>query len=227
MSLKGILKKCKPVYQIYAKFKDKRAMDKRVNNLHKHGYQLLSEIAETFEKNNIAYFAEFGTLLGLYRDKAFTKRDYDIDLVVIETNNFSWDNVAKALSSIGMKPIHEFALDDSKITEMSFSKAGIDVDFFLGSNADDFFQCYAYNVFDKDAFSLNHRWNVISIHLPKVAELTKVTVHNVEVFFPDCPGLHCAYCYGDHWNIPDAHWNSSGNEKKLELKGHFGTIRMF
>lgn len=52
------------------------------HNLHKKGYELLSEIDTLMVKNDIPYYCEAGTLLGLVRDKGFIRHDDDIDLSV-------------------------------------------------------------------------------------------------------------------------------------------------
>ena len=47
--------------------------------LQKYGYNILNEIDNLFSYNNIEYFAEFGTLLGIVREKQLLLHDTDID----------------------------------------------------------------------------------------------------------------------------------------------------
>ena len=51
-----------------------------------HLIELLSYLVNVFDKNEIIYFLDYGTLLGCVRDKSFIPWDTDIDISVIENN---------------------------------------------------------------------------------------------------------------------------------------------
>jgi len=46
----------------------------------KDGISVLKEIKEVFDRNNLTFWLECGTLLGAYRDGTFIKDDHDIDI---------------------------------------------------------------------------------------------------------------------------------------------------
>ena len=75
------------IYLIYDIFCNKKLIEYYTKNeysyIHDTLYNNLKKSIDIFEKNNIKYWAIFGTLLGCIRDKKIIEHDDDIDLGMI------------------------------------------------------------------------------------------------------------------------------------------------
>jgi len=63
-------------------------------------FQLLVDTVEALKKHQIKYWLNWGTLLGLYRDKQFIPWDTDIDVTVhVENREHVWDKIVKEMKA--------------------------------------------------------------------------------------------------------------------------------
>ena len=65
--------------------------------------EFLSLIKREFEKSNILFFLNFGTLLGAYRDHDFISNDVDMDLGIFEKDMDSFYRLIPKLDQLGVK----------------------------------------------------------------------------------------------------------------------------
>ena len=105
--------KTKRCYYPYTKDKDITSYICCKNNL----VELLSFIVDFFDKHNVTYFLDYGTLLGCARDNNFIKWDTDIDLSVIEN-----DNLYEALNKLQQnKKGYDLVKDSNNLYRLNYS----------------------------------------------------------------------------------------------------------
>ena len=89
-------------------------------------------------------FVDYGTLLGVIRDKKIIEWDDDIDLGIIINDLFTWNNLEEIMYSFGLKKKHEFVYNN-EITEQNYEKDYVSVDFFRHYEANDYSISYFYD----------------------------------------------------------------------------------
>lgn len=216
--LKKWLKSKKKLYSFYINLKNKRLAKKKNKNLHKYGYVVLNELCRELDKTDINYYCSFGTLLGLVRDNKFISNDLDIDLGFVEDNNFSWSKIETAVKNIGMKFEHQFILDDSKVTEKTYSKNGVSVDFFVYELNDKKIFSHTYVSRDDDDYICDVQ--LVELPIPNSVIYKEIKGYKFPIIDNYDEYLTC--CYGKSWKIPDPTFEDS----IPYWKNHFGRLTM-
>lgn len=80
---------------------------------------------------------DFGTLLGMYRDKGLINHDLDMDFGIIIENYNDYQEKEKDLLNKGFKKTRELYYDD-KLVELSYDYNGLNVDFILYDKYDEY-----------------------------------------------------------------------------------------
>lgn len=196
--LKCKLRKVRLLQVPYSKVKVFLIKHNSRKNLRKYGYKLLKEITETASNTDLKLFCAFGTLLGLVREGGFIKSDLDIDIGIIEDNNFSWKKFETMLSSLGMKKKRQFMLE-GVITEQTYAKWGVGVDFFLFRINNDFMTANIYYKEDKRIYRKEDGLSVMRVNCPilsgiEIKNNAPLPINSEEVL---------AAFYGPGWKTPD------------------------
>lgn len=205
------------IYKIYEKIYWYVVGKKKKRGLKKSGYQYLELIDKVLAKNGIKYFATYGTLLGIIREGCFMDYDDDIDLGVICTDDFSWENLESSMNEIGMQKKHQFWLGD-RITEQTYKYGYLNVDFFLYEKENNKSVSYVYfhkkgEKYKEDEFST--AVNVTSL----IADVKRIKLSEGEVTVPEKPELFLEEIYGEDWRIPQKGWEKE-RDIVLEQPGH-------
>lgn len=104
--------------------------------LAKHGIVVLKRVEEILSKTKAVYFADYGTLLGIVRDKSFCANDDDIDYSIMGGSVSPLDILNLFDGHEGFVFIRAFEFR-RKITELRFSCKGVPIDFFFSYNKED------------------------------------------------------------------------------------------
>lgn len=108
----------------------------RRRRLHKYGYGALSRLHKLLKNNNITYYCEAGTLLGIVRDGGFIKHDDDID-ICIPPGDLSMSGVLRVFIDAGYEVVqcleYEGRLSEFSVRDCS----GIPIDVFTCRFASD------------------------------------------------------------------------------------------
>lgn len=98
--------------------------------LHLYGGTVFSRIHDIMSRAGYAYFANYGTLLGIVRDGGYVKNDDDIDLSISAEVADAWDVVS--LFSIEPDFVFNYGYAwENRITEINMTCCNISIDFFF------------------------------------------------------------------------------------------------
>lgn len=78
-----------------------KEMNININILQKTGYSILKELSDAFQERRIPAICAFGTLLGFVRNNCFIEYDDDIDFMILDNGEWSWDNIETLLDDCG------------------------------------------------------------------------------------------------------------------------------
>ena len=164
----------------------------------KYGAEVLFLIHDSAKKTQLNYYADYGTLLGLVREKGFIKHDVDMDFSILSEENNLLDFYLE-LEKQGFY-FERFLLLDNRLREFSMRYKEISIDFFIRYFTED--RKSLYVVADKkDDF-----WPVF-IH-PAPLDLIEYDVLGGKTFIPSNFDEMLTSMYGN-WRVPVVKWEDS------------------
>lgn len=193
------------LYRIYETLYWKVVKEQRKKGLQSMGYEYLPKIERSLHTKDVKCFLVYGTLLGIIREGKFIGHDDDLDLGIIEDDKFSWNKVEGAMLEIGMQKKHQFSLN-GKITEQTYGKGKLSVDFFLvethgeKSITHGYFRKEGMKYESLDQFSVRRR--IIS----RIDGTTEYTCKSGKFQVPQNYELFLEEVYGENWRVPDPSW---------------------
>ena len=180
---------------------------KRSKNFQRYRDSLFIEIIEIFQSENINYWVEFGTLLGIYRDHGFIPGDDDFDFgAYVEDAERIRDIFTKRNYTL----LKEYeAVENPEIKEMTFicDSNGITFDVFYFTKSEKYNSCYIFALKDVDIISKKKYYKVKQYDFPRF-ELDTIDFMNEKINVPSNIIEHLEYSYGNSFMIPDPHFNT-------------------
>ena len=211
--IKKILKRCalgrlvyEPIHQVY------RSVHKPImlHRMRRHGYEVLARMHEMFEKNNIPYACEAGTLLGFLRDGGFIRNDDDFDFTIFP----EYGSLAKALKiflAAGYKYVQAFDFR-GRMVEFTIldPKVNLAIDVFQYEYVDEtkervyarYMRWYEGRPYPNDASN-----TVLEFNFVAAKGMRDLTVHGVKVHIPGNAEEVLDSEYGS-WRKPDPNFKS-------------------
>lgn len=205
----GVYNKIRELYHIK---KNKKAMklfeDKSIEVLHKTQFDLAKYNQE------LQFFFAYGTLLGIIRDNKLLKRDMDIDIIVLWTDNIIIDEFRKYMNEKKYKRVHSFYIEDIGVVQDSFVSNDILIDIHYARVKNG--RCETYLLYSDEK-----KDNAVIIFPFSKQKITEYTFAGNHVFVPLNPDLFLKETYGDEWRIPNPHYKYWENRCaiKTELLG--------
>ena len=192
--------------------------------LQEKGIELLRQIELALENysDDLLYFADYGTLLGIVRDKKFITWDMDVDYGLIVQHEFNWDKFEEHLKKYGFKKVREYKYHD-EIKEQTYAYHGLTIDFF--GKTDDGENSIAYGFYTQKDFVYD---NMCSRHVREVKYVRVLGVRkekflNVEVTIPINAEEYLESAYSKNWRIPDPKWDDNNcDNRKVTLLDDLG-----
>jgi lipopolysaccharide cholinephosphotransferase len=157
-------------------------------------YSMMKNITSYFKQNNIKYFAEGGTLLGIVRNRGQIPYDNDIDLGMLETD---FIKLLKCKEDIETK--FNYALRYEHYMLKIFYK-----DISLVLNGEDIFPCvdvFVYRRFNHRIEPIQH-WENCYFKESEFKPLIKRKYHDIDVYTPNNPIPYLERYYGGDWRKP-------------------------
>ncbi|XCP84203.1 LicD family protein [Roseburia hominis] len=182
----------------------------RIKNraLHKSGYECLREVEKVLNDAKISYFITYGTLLGIIREGKFIAHDNDIDISVLDINDFSWSNLEKVLKTIGLVKKHQFILD-GEITEQTYKKGNLSIDFFMSKIENGNSITYFYLRDENHSYKTKNEFLVRQGITSPIVK-TKLYKCKAGIFrVPSNAEGFLEEVYGANWRVPDPNWEGT------------------
>ncbi|UYI80109.1 MAG: LicD family protein [Fusobacterium varium] len=191
-----------------------RIKKNKVIKFQKNSNMVFEILIAVLEKNKIEYWLEYGTLLGVIREKGIIKHDYDIDIGILETN-VNKKELENILKINGFKKVKEI-LADNKITEQKyiFKNFEVDIDFYFFYKEKEVIKGYAYEwlTFEEKYLAYMCTFSNFQIKYYEIKE-KKVRV-------PKNFNKHLLEYYGEDYLIPNKNWEQKDakNIKIINVK---------
>lgn len=172
------------------------------------GERVLLRAKNALDGTGIHYWLDFGTLLGVYRDKALLPNDLDID-IGLYLKDYS-QSIEIAMQKQGFRLIHEYGIDNKAYgLEQSYELDGVKVDLFFYSVDDEKMWSHLFVNFP----DMTHNESIlkkggllpIEQYLPRI-ELTKIDFLDHEFSIPGQTHDYLAFHYGKDYRTPRK-WN--------------------
>ena len=212
-------------YHNFMKYLEKRRNDHKVKNLQQFGYDMMNDLYCALSQTDWKVFCVFGTLLGFVRDGDFIKFDNDIDMGILQEDNFSWDELENVMRTIHMKRIRQYS-QEGKITEQTYGNDQLTVDFFGYVPVDNEMEAYVYFKDPKENYGSAKDYSVRVRKSPLVKEIVTKNFKGVNILMPTNSEEYLESVYGSSWRVPDPNYDPDP-EGKHTLKGKLGHCDLF
>ena len=195
----------RPIWKIYSQWLEKR----RNKRFLRDGLNILELARNILEKNEISYWLEFGTLLGIYRDGGLIKNDLDLDLGAFIEDA---ERIKKVLLSNGFKIYHSFYCpDDPSILEQTYVYKGTTIDFFYFVKDEEQKTIYCHNFLEN---TKNIKFSINKLVFPYEG-FTHFLFNGLHYPIPSNIDEHLKANYGEKYMIPDPNFNSMLDSKNI------------
>ncbi len=189
--------------------------------LQRYGGEVLHKIHDILGASNVDYYADWGTLLGIVRDKGFIRHDDDIDLTIVNVD-IDPIKLLTLLLQNGFQFIHALTIKD-RIVEFSVAWKRLSTDFFFRIPT-----AYQGKVgiadvyFDPKVEYENTKQNSYKIWLfPEDVSIKSMLFKGGYVNIPENPGSMLEYEYGADWMCPISGWTADKLEGRYELQNGY------
>lgn len=189
-----------------------------VARLRKYGPEIYNLIDSLFAEKGVKYFADYGSLLGLIREKGFVPTDDDVDFSIVD-NSIEPTDLIRFLLSRGFEYLRAFKYD-GKITEVSLKYKGVPVDFFYlqYDGGDNYAQAYYWS-------DEANGWRGLRQLRDKVGALVPYELSRIKTMIPENYDALLTGHYGD-WRVPNSKWYyATDAQEKVNIDlPHFASI---
>lgn len=191
-----------------------------------HGAAVLAALDRALTPRGIRFCVDFGTLLGLVRERGLLKHDGDMDIAV--AGDTDPQILSEALEKAGFAFRRGFVYKGA-VTELTFARGGIDVDFFwnFGDGARHWY--FVCGRFDKSIRYPHGAKQIKKCFRPASGGLVREKFLGVEVACPVNAEQWLEREYGPGWRVPDAAWTiDPADPNRVLMDGFawkFGNLR--
>lgn len=203
----------------------KREEKDKMKALKDSGVSAANKLFDIFEKNNIDAFLDFGSLLGIIRNKKFMEYDDDIDYGIIVNKDFSWENIEQVLEKNNIYKVRQFKYNNM-ITEQTYKYENLTVDLFACFPENENLISYFYYRENGIIYNSKYEYNVASLRLYKFEETEIINIDNLKCRIPKNAEKYLASIYSENWKIPDSNWNHK-NGPAWNNEKDFGYIEIY
>jgi len=181
--------------------------------LRRYGCEILSKVEGALKDSGMAYFIDYGTLLGFAREHDFIRHDDDIDYTVLAETGTLKDVYERISRLPGFAFSHAFEFR-GQITELTYTYRGIDVDFFFayphgreGRHFTPFYQRFSEGVAYPDATS----WSAYGQDRLVSGNMIRRDFLSLTVSVPENYEHVLRESYGT-WRVPVVGWNGKAKD---------------
>lgn len=221
MQIKAVISKLFLIKKIRVFYNTKK-LKNRNKILKANGYTAIAMIDKVGKNCNFRPWIEWGTLLGLVREKAIIGHDYDIDFAIKLSSKQDYEILNKALLNEGFELIRQFKYGN-KIVSESYIYKGIISDIDYCDEIDGHSILYEYDlepetkIEKKQGVHYYTNMGVYVYKLPKISLIRDSFGNGVSCYIPEKTEQHLAALYGVDWKIPNPNfdWKDLNNYESL------------
>ena len=185
----------------YKKYKLSKTQKRK--NLRIHGMQILVELKKIFDEIDIINFADFGTLLGLVREKKILRHDLDLDYGIIN-NGFDIDAVNIKLERTGFKLWRNYKYN-KVIVQSSYYYKGIKIDISIYNLENNILKTWLFYKAPKIKYK-NHERNIVEVSINPIKGIKSTLFNKRLINIPIDPESVLTQKYGKDWQTPKKNW---------------------
>lgn len=217
MDIKQLIKKTFLYEKIYyphrvAKINE---VNKRKRELFKRdGLDALRSFTECMEIENITYWLEFGTLLGIYRDGDFVPNEMDLDVGVHLKDA---KKLYKTLTSSGFELCREFHVIGENGLEQTYKYRGTTIDVMYFYEEDNEMWCNG-SIIPSFKIGEAFEYKVTAWHFKKF-ECKHIPFKGLSLSIPANTEEHIIEVYGPGYKVYDPNFRVGYNKVFYEKKG--------
>ena len=207
--IKDFLKSCiftrKIVYfllKVNQYFWSKYYIFKKKRNIRRKGIKIIEKVQKALMDNNVFFFFDMGTLLGIVREGRIIKHDLDIDVGVRVSSETEKEHIKEIFSAIGAKENYRFVIEELGVVEQSFvyDEVKFDINYYYQSGEKDY--CYLmYRNPDKTYAA--DEMSVVELSCEHIEKLVLKDFCSIKVNVPENAEKYLSCRYGENWKIPD------------------------
>ena len=188
--------------------KKRARLEMRCARLRRVGPDLLRKVNKVFQDAGIAYFVDFGSMLGCVREQYFIRHDDDIDYSIPD-QGLSMRHLLEVMERAGFRYRHHFEYE-GKVWEICFLDGEQNFDVFMLEKSGDLeLNCSHYRLYDRAYPSLEAHtcyWSRRRISQTMVMK----QFAGVEVPVPENYEEIVEFNYGKDWRTPIPGKNNDG-----------------
>lgn len=196
------------------------------------GFSILEELMQIMKNNEVSFWLDFGTLLGIYRDGDFIDHDLDID-ISMWLGDFH-ECLYNELSTKGFKKIKEYSIDNGKYgLQFTFVKKGICIDVFFYTRVNSRV-AYYHDFVSLPGISRIKTLDLIGGFVPReytmiIESIGDIEFNGVKFPVPLPVDEHLKSRYGEAFMTKDLNWNiEKGNRSNVKyLSNKVGIFKEF
>lgn len=181
----------------------KRTDKKKRKNVKKYGLEVLDELKSIFDEFGIINFADFGSLLGLKREKKLLNHDIDLDYGII-INGEKREDINLKLERIGFR-IWRHYIYNNTIVQSSYHYKTIKVDINFYQVKNNQIKTWLFYRKPKTSYKNNER-NIVEMNYDIITETKLIIVDGYTINIPLYSISFLKQKYGESWTTPDKNW---------------------
>ncbi len=220
-----ILRKIKKILRHEKKQTQEEIDNKKIENIQKNGLMVIEKTIRLLSEKNITCFADFGTLLGIVREKKLLGHDKDVDLGIVNVEQNQIHNITTFLERKGYQLWREFYLED-RIVEQSWHIDDIKVDLNYYQIEKNNYRTWLFYK-DPDKKYKKGYYSTITMCYTGITGFEKIKLGKADITIPKNPTNLLEQKYGKGWKTPDKGWIYWKNPAAVPVKelGHFKTYQ--
>jgi phosphorylcholine metabolism protein LicD len=193
------------LYKILADNKSEKIREKKRIYLQKFGKETIKAIQQILQSENIMFFFDMGTLLGIVREGRLLGHDLDIDVGCIVHSEQEKERVSAILLNNSCSLKYRYEVEGIGIVEESYLLNNIKFDVNYYSTDNDKSICYL--LYTDPAFHYEDScMSVVKLTSKKIKNIELYSWGDICINIPQNPEQYLTERYGDRWRIPDKNY---------------------
>lgn len=167
-----------------------------------YGIESMRDIQAALSTTNWPFFFTCGSLLGIIRENGVIEHDLDLDVAIMENDDFTWEKLGETMKKINFSLSRSFLIDDI-IYERTYVRNGIGVDVFIEKIVDEKTMTAPF-FYRRSTETYSKRWehSVAFMDDVRVKKIVTKEIYDFEVNIPENYEDILYGNYGENWRIP-------------------------